>query len=144
MEAAKPARESERPRPEITDWILRIGVGVFFFAVGAEKFSSHGAGAMWVKIFDQIGWGQWFRYATGVVELLGAILMLVPHRLVTLAGAGLLICSMFGAILAHVFVLGDPFASIIPLVLIVVIAGAAAKLTKKREQEFKGLGLKDI
>ena len=31
-----------------------------------------------VEMFDKIGVGQWFRYVTGLIEVGGAILMLVP------------------------------------------------------------------
>jgi len=126
--------ESQRdPHPQgraITDWVLRIGDGVFFFAVGFEKFTA-GPRSEWVRIFAQIGWGDWFRYFTGVVETLGALLMLLPKT--TVAGTALLGAAMLGAILAHCFKLGDPFSSVIPLALLVVVLIVGRKLSARPE-----------
>ena len=36
------------------------------------------AASHWVRTFDAIGLGQWFRYATGIVEVAGGLLFLVP------------------------------------------------------------------
>ena len=36
-------------------------------------------GTEWVGLFRQIGLGQWFRYFTGAVEILGGVLVLVPR-----------------------------------------------------------------
>jgi putative oxidoreductase len=131
MMAAKPQLKLEPERKPITDWVLRIGVAFFFVAVGLEKFSTN-LRSEWIKIFEQIGWGQWFRYFTGVVEMLGALLMLVPKA--TPVGTGLLASAMTGAILAHCFKLGDPFSSIIPLVLLVLILAIGWKLSHKPEE----------
>jgi putative oxidoreductase len=64
-------------RSALTDWILRGSIGVVFVLFGAEKFPA-GTDSMWVKLFQQIGIGQWFRYFTGVVEVLGGVLALIP------------------------------------------------------------------
>lgn len=128
MIGAKPQLEVEPQRKPITDWALRIGVGVFFFAAGIEKFTA-GPHSEWIRIFAQIGWGDWFRYFTGGVETLGALLLLVPR--LTLPATFLLACSMIGAVLAHCFKLGDPFSSIIPLVLLVIIVIVGRKLSAR-------------
>ncbi|MGD1920986.1 MAG: DoxX family protein [Pleurocapsa sp.] len=60
-----------------------------------------------IAIFDDIGFGQWFRYLTGLIEVSGAILVLMP--LTAFWGALLLSLTMIGAILIHLFVLrGSP------------------------------------
>lgn len=130
MIGAKPQLEFGQQRSPITDWVLRVGVGLFFFAAGTEKFTA-GPHSEWIRIFAQIGWGDWFRYFTGGVETLGALLLLVPR--LTMAGTVLLACSMIGAILAHCIKLGDPFSSIIPLALLVIILIVGRKLTAKPE-----------
>jgi len=54
-------------------------------------------------LFDTVGVGQWFRYATGLCELGGAILVLMPRT--RFVGATLLACVMIGAITAHLAIL---------------------------------------
>lgn len=75
-----------------------------------------------VETFTQIGWGQWFRYVTGVVEVAGAIGLVVP-RLAGLAAAGL-IGLMAGAIVTQVLVL-EPAWSAMPAAFAVVFAAVA-------------------
>lgn len=72
-----------------------------FVAAGLAKL----AGAqMMVETFEKVGVGQWFRYVTGLIEIGAAILLFVPNR--QAYGAGLLVCTMIGAILAHLLILG--------------------------------------
>ena len=60
------------------DWLLRGGIAVAFIIFGAEKFPSN-PGSPWVRLFQQIGVGPWFRYFTGTVQLVGACLVLIPR-----------------------------------------------------------------
>src|SRR4029077_13345398 len=57
-------------------WILQIGAAGMFLMVGFFKLS--GDPGM-VELFDAIGAGQWFRYVTGSLEVLGAVLLLIPR-----------------------------------------------------------------
>jgi len=103
--------EPERTRQDaVTDWIMRGCAAVFFLMVGIEKLSSDPAGP-WVGIFAAIGFGQWFRYVTGWLQVGGALLILVPRS--ATIGAALLASTMLGAIVVHV-ALGQPSAGIIP------------------------------
>lgn len=72
-----------------------------FLAAGAAKL----AGAeMMVATFDLIGWGQWFRYVTGALEVGAAVLLWVPGKQVF--GAALLLATMVAAVGFHLLVLG--------------------------------------
>jgi|ERR1035438_2397284 putative oxidoreductase len=102
--------EANEPRNNLRDWVLRGGIAFAFVLFGVDKFPS-GPGAPWVAFFAQIGIGQWFRYCTGIVEIVGALLLLIP-RTVT-AGLVLLACTMAGAFLIHIFVMGHPANAII-------------------------------
>jgi uncharacterized membrane protein len=93
--------EPDRPRLDVLDWSLRIALALAFVYFGADKFNNP---RMWIRLFDQIGFGQWFRYATGLVEVLGGVLLLIPPA--TLLAVVLLLSAMLGAILVHVFVVG--------------------------------------
>ena len=126
-------------RLKIIQWVIRAAVVFLFVSTGLEKFSI-GPGAEWVRIFGQIGFGDWFRYFTGTVEIAGGVLLLIPKA--ALAGVILLVSCMLGAILFHLFVLGDPFSSIINVLLILAILAAGRKPKPENEDlitlELKG------
>ena len=56
-----------------------------------------------IALFTAIGIGQWFRYATGILELTGAVLIIVPKTI--RIGAALLATVMLGALAAHLVIL---------------------------------------
>lgn len=56
-------------------WVLRILLAVLFLYQGIDKFSER---RLWLRVFEEIGFGQWFRYFTGVVEISGALMLLIP------------------------------------------------------------------
>jgi uncharacterized membrane protein YphA (DoxX/SURF4 family) len=99
-------------------WILQVLLAAEFFYSGFLLFS----GGSTVRTFDAIGVGQWLRYLTGVLEIAGAIGLLVP-RLAGLAALGLA-GVMVGATATEIFVLdnGNP---VLPLALLVVSAAVA-------------------
>ena len=59
----------------ILAWVLAVFLAIVFAFAGGIKLI--GARAM-VQEFAQIGIGQWFRYFTGILEVSGAIGLLVP------------------------------------------------------------------
>lgn len=59
----------------ILAWILAVLLAVVFLPAGGVKLM--GARPM-VQEFAQIGFGQWFRYFTGILEVIGAIGVLIP------------------------------------------------------------------
>jgi putative oxidoreductase len=81
-------------------WTLQGVVATAFLAAGVAKLA---AAPFMVQLFTQIGLGQWFRVATGVVEIIGAVALLYP-RLASI-GALWLGGTMFFAALTHLFVL---------------------------------------
>jgi putative oxidoreductase len=87
----------------ILAWILAVLLAVVFVFAGGAKLL--GAPAM-VQEFAQIGMGQWFRYLTGILEVTGAIGVLIPkYRF----GAALQIAVvMVGATAANIWVLHLP------------------------------------
>lgn len=90
-----------------SDWLIRIGIALAFVYIGKDKFD----GGEWVTIFQQIGLGQWFRYFTGVVEILGGVLVAIPWTVT--AGLALLACTMACAAVADFYV-GHPEFCMIP------------------------------
>lgn len=59
----------------ILAWILAVFLAVVFLSAGGVKLI--GSPAM-IQEFEHIGIGQWFRYFTGVWEVVGAIGILIP------------------------------------------------------------------
>jgi len=120
--AADGVVSQSRARFSLGIWLIRAAVAIVFISSGLEKFGI-GSGEEWVRIFAKIGLGVWFRYFTGVLEVAGGLLLMIPYA--SKMGAGLLILCMAGAIVCHIFMLGDPFSSIINAGLIVAILAAA-------------------
>jgi putative oxidoreductase len=99
-------------------WTLQVLVALAFVAAGSGKLLGS---ADMVALFDAVGVGQWFRYVTGSLEVLGALLLIVPGK--TAFGAVLLACVMAGAVVAHVTVLHTaPTAPLLLFALTALIA----------------------
>ena len=92
--------QSSRPSRRIGAWALQGIIAAAFLAAGAAKLA--GVPFM-VDLFAQIGLGQWFRVVTGVVEVIGAVALLVPG--LASLGALWLGGTMVGAVATHLFVL---------------------------------------
>jgi putative oxidoreductase len=111
--------EEARSRQDvIITWILRLAVAAMFISIGRSKFD---ASSMWVKLFEQIGLGQWFRRLTGTLQIAGAILVLIPRTFVI--GIALLACTMAGAAVIWIVRLGAPANAIIPMVVLAGLIG---------------------
>lgn len=99
-------------------WVLQIVLAIQFILSGFLKLG--GSPAM-VSMFTEIGAGQWLRYLVGVIEVAGAIGLLIP-RLSGLAALALL-CLLIGATVTNLFILGtSPWIPLIFLLLCALIA----------------------
>ncbi len=101
--------ESTTPFDTIRKWAPRLIAATLFLFVGYSKFADH---SQWVGIFEKIGFGQWFRYFTGMLQVGGALLILIPRTFP--AGILILACTMAGAMGAWIFFLGMPLNALIP------------------------------
>ena len=99
----------------VVAWVLQIAAAAMFLMAGGSKLA--GAEPM-VDMFDAIGVGQWFRYVTGGIEVVSALLLLMPST--AAIGAALLVFVMVGAIITHLTILHSSPA--MPIVLLVVCA----------------------
>jgi uncharacterized membrane protein YphA (DoxX/SURF4 family) len=106
----------------ITAWVLAALLAVTFLGAGGAKLAGV---PMMVQSFDQIGLGQWFRIVTGLVEIAGAVALLVPGY--AFFGAVWLSATMVGAILAHLLVLPTPAA---PAIVLLVLSASVAWLRR--------------
>jgi uncharacterized membrane protein YphA (DoxX/SURF4 family) len=80
---------------------IKILVSVAFLGAGLSKLVGV---EMMVATFEKIGFGQWFLYLTGLIEVGSVILLWLGSKQVF--GAVLLVCTMLGAVLTHYFILG--------------------------------------
>ena len=110
-------------------WTLQILLAVLFLYQGIDKFSER---RLWLRIFEEIGFGQWFRYLTGVVEISGGLMLLIPKT--TLVAVGLLACTMVGALLVHVLVIGAGPQTIFVCILLLMLCIIGARRVNGREQ----------
>jgi putative oxidoreductase len=106
----------------IAIWILSALAAFAFLGAGGSKLA--GAAPM-VAVFDKVGVGQWFRYLTGFLEVIGAIGLFIPRT--AFYAAVMLAVVMVGAIIAHVTVLGG--APTAPIVLL-ILTGSIAYLRR--------------
>ena len=84
-------------------WVI---VGVYVAAGLAKLASVSGL----VTLFAMVGLGQWFRFAVGTYELVGAALL--AYSKTALWGAALLIALMIGAVATEILILDRlPFSS---------------------------------
>jgi putative oxidoreductase len=109
----------------ITLWIMQILAAAAFLAAGGLKLS--GAPLM-VAEFQKIGLGQWLRYLTGLLEVAGAIALLVPR--LAFFGAALLAAVVLGALFTHLTVLG--LSTAMPAFVLLLLTGTIAYLRRPR------------
>lgn len=97
---------------------IKVVLTLAFVAAGFAKLSGQ---EMMVQTFEAVDVGQWFRYVTGIIEI-GAVALLWVKGL-QFIGAGLLVCTMAGAVLAHLLIIGP---SAVPALVLGVLSGIVA------------------
>jgi putative oxidoreductase len=102
----------------VPGWFLSVLLGLVFLSVGSLKLMSR---PVTVQEFAQVGLGQWFRYFTGILEVSGAIALLIPA--IARWAAVLLATVMSGAIVAHLLRLHTP--PTLPAILLVLVLATA-------------------
>ena len=91
--------------------VARILIALAFAGAGLAKLA--GVPAL-VALFEHIGFGQWFRFCTGTVEIVGAILVVLPGT--AAFRAVILFMTMAAALFTHAFVIdGNPLPAIVLL-----------------------------
>jgi putative oxidoreductase len=99
-------------------WALKTLGALAFLAAGFAKLSG---AEMMVATFDGVGVGQWFRYVTGAIEVVGAVALFVPGK--AAFGAVALAVTMVGAIFTHLVLIGgSPIPAIVLLAITATIA----------------------
>ncbi|MQA14275.1 MAG: DoxX family membrane protein [Pseudonocardiaceae bacterium] len=114
---AEAVRNTSSGAWHVTLWVLQVAIAALFLFGGGMKLA--GAPPM-VELFDEIGFGQWFRFVTGGLEIVGAVALLIP-RLVAY-GALLLAGVMAGAVVTELALGGPVLAPLAYLVVTAIIA----------------------
>jgi len=115
----------------VSSWVLQLVVAaillqtLFFKFTGAEES---------VYIFSTLGVEPWGRYASGIVELITAVMLLVPA---TAAVGGVLAVGVAaGALMSHLTVLGIEVKGdgglLFGLALTVLVCGLAVAAIERR------------
>jgi putative oxidoreductase len=120
--------EIARPRRKglnSTVWVLQGMAALAFLAAGAAKLMGS---PIMVSEFQAIGVGQWFRYLTGILEVAGAIALVLPRA--AYYGALLLVTVMAGALAAHLAKLGLTTAA--PAFILLLMSGTIAYFRRAR------------
>jgi putative oxidoreductase len=110
----KPQRKSLN----IVLWILQLMMAFAFINSGVLKLTGN---ADMVEMFNMIDIGQWFRYVIGVIEVCGAIGLLIP-KLNGLAALGL-VTLMTGATITNAFIIN---VTVVPPLIILAICSVIA------------------
>ncbi len=114
--SASPARAGRFATTAL--WILRVLLVLAFVVPVYRKFAGVPES---VELFDELGFGQWLRYAVGLLELVLALCLLVPP-ITGLAALGL-VGVMAGAVVTEVYVESGRW--VLPLILLLIAATLA-------------------
>jgi putative oxidoreductase len=109
---------------KIGAWILVVLLALLFVPIGSMKLLGV-PGA--VKEFEMIGFGQWFRYVTGILEVSGAVGLLIPRY--RFWAALLIACIMACATMINIWILHAPGLARVTAVLM-ILAIALAGVTR--------------
>lgn len=97
-------------------WLLKAA-SIMFFAL-ASYWKLTGAQPM-VTEFAKLGWGQWFRYFTGVSEIIAIVLVLVPG--ISVFGTAMMLAIDVGAGIACATVLNEDWLHTLPVALVLLV-----------------------
>jgi len=116
----------------LASWALQLVVAVILLQTLFFKFTG---AAESIYIFSTLGVEPWGRIGSGIVELIAAILLLVPATVTV--GAALALVVIVGAIVSHLTVLGIEVqgdGGLLFLLALTVFVGSAAILVLRRSE----------
>lgn len=98
--------------------VLQVILALGFIYFGYLKFTSEDM----VKGFEHFGYTDSFRIFTGIVEIVGALLLIIGIWIkpVAFIGALLLAITMIGAILTHIKIKDEFKNMIMPIILFIL------------------------
>ena len=116
----------------IISWVLRLTVAIILIQTLYYKFTAH---ADSVHIFSELGVEPWGRIGLGIIELITAILVLIPNT--KIIGMIISLGIIIGAISSHLLVLGinvsNDGGGLFTLAIIVLIASVTFLMMNKKD-----------
>lgn len=116
----------------IISWVLRLTVAVILIQTLYFKFTAHPDS---VHIFSALGVEPWGRIALGIIELITAILILIPKT--KIIGMVNSLGIILGAIFSHILVLGIKVSNdgggLFTLAIVVLVASVIFLIMHKNE-----------
>ncbi len=112
-------------------WVLRILMAALFLFGSIMKLTGQ---PMMVEEFSTIGFGQWFRVVTGILELAGGVAVLIPS--LSPFGAIALLLVDVGDFVAQVSILHMDWIHtiVVALILCVIIYLQRDQIRRRLEQ----------
>jgi hypothetical protein len=116
----------------IISWVLRLTVAIILLQTLYFKFTAHPDS---VHIFSALGVEPWGRIGLGIIELITAILILLPYT--KIIGITTSLGIIIGAVFSHILVLGlnvsNDGGGLFTLAIIVFIASSGFLILNKEE-----------
>lgn len=107
--------------PRYAKFLLLALIATIFFTAGSAKLMAMPA---MIAQFEHFGLPIWFMYITGVIEVLGGLLLIVPHLRIRMIGACLLTTTM--AVGAGFHLTYDTATAAIPAVILMTLCASLA------------------
>jgi hypothetical protein len=121
----------------VTSWILQLITAVILFQTLFFKFTG---AAESVYIFTKVGAEPWGRIASGIMELVAVVLLLIPAT--AWLGALISLAAISGAIVSHLTILGivvqDDGGLLFALAVIVFAASLGILVLRRHELPLVG------
>lgn len=114
-------------------WIVQVITALGFLVAASGKFTGD---PQITATFDAIGFGDWFRYLIGVLEVAGAIALFVP-RLTGLAGLAF-VGLMVGATFTQLVIGQSIVAPLVLLVPAAIVAWGRWPSTRRLWRQVRG------
>lgn len=97
------SEHAPHPGKSVVSWLLQLSSAAIMLQTLYFKFTAHPESVM---IFQALHMEPYGRIASGIIELIAAVLLLIPRPRLIIIGALLTLGTMSGALTAHLLYVG--------------------------------------
>ncbi len=97
------SEHAPHPGKSLVSWLLQLSAAAIMLQTLYFKFTAHPESIM---IFEALHVEPWGRIASGVVELIAAVLLVIPRPRLIIVGALITLGAMSAAVTAHLGYVG--------------------------------------